>query len=130
MTSDDLVLWPWGMKFSQNIFSYVSHICARIEPNLSIFCWSKSLGNSKGHDLDLWPWGTEFLHNIFSYVSCVCAWIEPNLVIFFLDQNHLKTPKVMTLTFDLENGKRPYLIKLWCVLCLNVNFCYCILKTL
>ena len=55
MTSGDLELWPWGTNFSQNIFSYFSHMCARIEPNLSIFSWSKLLGNSKGHDLDLWP---------------------------------------------------------------------------
>ena len=33
----DLDLWPWGTKFSHNIFSYVSHMCAWIESNLSIF---------------------------------------------------------------------------------------------
>ena len=48
---------------------------------------------------------------------------------FFLDQNHLETPKVMTLTFDLENEKRPYSIKLGCILYLNAKFDGCSLKT-
>ena len=48
---------------------------------------------------------------------------------FFLDQNHFESPKFMTLTFDLENGKRTYLIKLWCILYLNAKSNGCILKT-
>ena len=47
---------------------------------------------------------------------------------FFLDQNDLETPKVMTLTFDLEIGKQPYLIKLWYILYLNTKFDGCNLK--
>ena len=50
-----VILLTWA-KFSHNIFSYVALMCARIEPTLSIFSWSKSLGNFRGHDLDLWPW--------------------------------------------------------------------------
>ena len=49
--------------------------------------------------------------------------------VFFLDQNCLETPKVMTLTFDLENEKRPYSIKLWCIIYLNTKFDGYILKT-
>ena len=41
---------------------------------------------------------------------------------FFFDQNHFESPKVMTLTFDLENEKRPYSIKLWCIRYLNAKF--------
>ena len=55
---------------------------------------------------------------------------ELNLIwSFFLDQNHFESPKVMTLTFDLENEKRPYSIKLWCIIYLNTKFDGYILKT-
>ena len=80
-----------------------------------------------------WPWPLTFGYKVFTQYFCICKpyvcvnWTE--FEYFFLDQNHLETPKVMTLTFDLENGKQPYLIKLWCILYLNAKFDGCILKT-
>ena len=47
---------------------------------------------------------------------------------YFLDQNHLETPKVMTLTFDLENGKHSYLVKPWYIIYLDTKFEGCNLK--
>ena len=73
--------------------------------------------------------GVRNFQTIFSVMLPLC-WHELNhLWAFYLDQNHLETPKVMTLTFDLENGKQPYLIKLWCILYLNAKFDGCIFKT-
>ena len=45
----------------------------------------------------------KFLFVTIVWTNAQKARIEPNLNIFFY-QNDLETPKVMTLTFDLENG--------------------------
>ena len=54
---------------------------------------------------------------------------ELNGIYAFFCQNHFETPKVMTLTFDLEIGKQPHFIKLFCILYLNTKFDGSNLKT-
>ena len=47
---------------------------------------------------------------------------------FSLDENHFEINKVMTLTFELENGNHTYLIELWYILYLNTKYDGCNLK--
>ena len=68
-------------------------------------------------------------HTIFLDMLTICVH-ELNIIgAFFLDPNYLETQKVMTVTFDLENGKRRYLIKFGCILYLYAKFDGCSLKT-
>ena len=78
-------------------------------------------------DLDIWTCGTKFSHNILVMLA-ICVHELNRIWAFYLDLNHLETLKVMTLTFDIENGNQPYFIKLWYTLYLNTKFDGCNLK--
>ena len=106
--------WKWDFQFSTRFIKFPA-----------LFIFGVTLTSLVTLTFDL---GIRNFHTIFLVMLAICVHEFNRIQVFFLDKNHLKTPKVMTLTFDLENGKRPYLIKLWCILCLNAKFCYCILK--
>ena len=76
-----------------------------------------------------WPWGTKFSHNIFSHVSHMCAWIEPNLGIFSWSKSLRKSKGHDLDLWPWKQKKRPYSIKLWCIMYLNTKFNGYILKT-
>ena len=73
--------------------------------------------------------GVRNFYTIFLVMLTICMHELNEIWAFFLHQNHLETPKVMTLTFDLEIGKQSYSIKLFCILYLNTRFDGCSLKT-
>ena len=58
----------------------------------------------------------------------ICVHELKRIWAFSLDENHFEIYKVMTLTFELENGNHTYLIKLWYILYLNTKFGGCSLK--
>ena len=86
------------------------------------------------HFNDLWwPWpltlGYEIFTKIFFFVMwAICVHELNRIWAFSLDENHFEINKVMTLTFELENGNHTYLIKLWYILYLNTKFGGCSLK--
>ena len=107
--------WKWDFQFSTRFIKFPA-----------LFIFGVTLTSLVTLTFDL---GVRNFHTIFLVMLAICVHELNRIWAFFLDQNHLETPKVMTLTFDLENGKRPYLIKLWCILYLNAKFDGCSLKT-
>ena len=106
--------WKWDFQFSTRFIKF---------PALFIFGVTLTSLVTLTFDLEI-----RNFHTIFLVMLAICVHEFNRIQVFFLDKNHLKTPKVMTLTFDLENEKRPYSIKLWCIRYLNGKFDGYILK--
>ena len=73
--------------------------------------------------------GVRNFHKTFLVMLTICVHELNWIWAFFVDENCSETPKVVTLTFVLENRKQPHYIKLWCILYLNTKFDGCSLKT-
>ena len=107
--------WKWDFQFSTRFIKFPA-----------LFIFGVTLTSLVTLTFDL---GIRNFHTIFLVMLAICVHEFNRIQVFFLDKNHLKTPKVMTLTFDLENEKRPYSIKLGGILYLNAKFDGCSLKT-
>ena len=106
--------WKWDFQFSTRFIKFPA-----------LFIFGVTLTSLVTLTFDL---GVRNFHTIFLVMLAICVHELNRIQVFFLDKNHLKTPKVMTLTFDLENGNHTYLIKLWYILYLNTKFGGCSLK--
>ena len=130
----DKVFYIWELKYRMmSIF-----IPCLVSSVLKMWEWQAIIlhrNKEEKHFNDLWwPWpltlGYEIFRQYFQLCYPLCMHKLNRHWSFLLDQNYLETPKVMTLTFDLENVKWPYKIKLECILYLNAKFDGYILKTL
>ena len=118
----------WG---NEHLYSLFSVPCSK---NMRMASHILHRNKEEKHFNDLWwPWpltlGYEIFTKIFFFVMwAICVHELNRIWAFSLDENHFEIYKVMTLTFELENGNHTYLIKLWYILYLNTKFGGCSLK--
>ena len=99
-------IWKWDFQFSTRFIKFPA-----------LFIFGVTLTSLVTLTFDL---GIRNFHTIFLVMLAICVHEFNRIQVFFLDKNHLKTPKVMTLTFYLENEKQYHFIELWCILYLNI----------